>query len=932
MRISAVVQLLLVLLTGCSSWKAARGGETGEAARGGETGERMGGLGTELILLSLQYSQLQGKLGLLREVLSVGNLMQQRWSLASQCMPFPIEGYDEPSIVKLGTGMATVKDTCTPEPPTPATSVLDNTTVTSTASSLPRISPSPSAAVTGHSSGLRTASSSPLPSSTNPSPSATVNASITATSPSPSATVNASITAYIVPFAPLITRCELGWDYLSKHFKEDRYLGLKLPLSDYVLDAEGKLGAGVLEGNVQALGSYDECLSLPQTEYCVAQIGLGASSAKAVTMHVGLCLPVACGKTDVLGLVREVNRTLEMIEIFLFGMKLMNSTDDNIIFLYMEDSHIHCTTGGKPKLSLGSKAMLALCALLLAIVVVSTFTDWLKDCCKHCCCCCLDHIKHSISLEFMYAERKEDEKVKKKKLLEAVSAKGLQFLQEQITRRGRNVTSRSPLTNGDQSQGRKDDSHVRKTPLFLKVLTHVSLFKTVPMILSMKQPPHAIRCLNGVRVISMFWVILAQTHYWVFLDKMLDNPLHVLQSVGPHLEYQVIANATFSADTFFFLSGLLMSYHTLRELKKSNVKVGRFAVRYYLHRYLRLTPTYAFVLFFFWLITMYLADGPNYITETGFHSHNYHACRRYWWANLLYISNFVPGRLDKMCMEWTAWYLANDWQFYVVSPLLVVLLYFFRPLGTLAIGIFFVGSFVATAAITSYYNFTAGFFALWNAKTFSETDSFVLYQEEIYTKPYARITPYLVGIITGYAFYRNYKIPLNKVAKWIVRHVVLVIAGVLLTAPLFGLVKTWNKDPSDPVSVLYITFSRCSWGIGLAFVVFACNSGHGGTLNSFLSMRIWVPLSRLTFSTFLVHPIVLTVIFDTLRVPLHYTTITLMVYALAVIVLCYGAAFVVAVFVEFPLARIEEVAFELAGFKTRESFRLKEVSMKPEVP
>ena len=116
-------------------------------------------------------------------------------------------------------------------------------------------------------------------------------------------------------------------------------------------------------------------------------------------------------------------------------------------------------------------------------------------------------------------------------------------------------------------------------------------------------------------------------------------------------------------------------------------------------------------------------------------------------------------------------------------------------------------------------------------------------------------------------------------------------------------------------------FSRFAWGVGLAFVTVACHNGYGGVINTFLSMKFWIPLSRLTFSAYLVHPIVLTVVLDSAREPVHYTDITLAVYAAGAVALSCGAAAIVAVCVEFPLANVEAAFFRAIGLGARESMR-----------
>ena len=48
---------------------------------------------------------------------------------------------------------------------------------------------------------------------------------------------------------------------------------------------------------------------------------------------------------------------------------------------------------------------------------------------------------------------------------------------------------------------------------------------------------------------------------------------------------------------------------------------GKFPfVTYYLHCILRLTPTYMFVLFLFWFLTVHLGHGPQFLVSTDLDS------------------------------------------------------------------------------------------------------------------------------------------------------------------------------------------------------------------------------------------------------------------------------------------------------------------------
>ena len=53
--------------------------------------------------------------------------------------------------------------------------------------------------------------------------------------------------------------------------------------------------------------------------------------------------------------------------------------------------------------------------------------------------------------------------------------------------------------------------------------------------------------------------------------------------------------AFFSVDTFFLVSGFLLSYVLLPKLEKGSFAPGAFIAKTYIHRYIRLTPTLVMV-------------------------------------------------------------------------------------------------------------------------------------------------------------------------------------------------------------------------------------------------------------------------------------------------------------------------------------------------
>lgn len=59
---------------------------------------------------------------------------------------------------------------------------------------------------------------------------------------------------------------------------------------------------------------------------------------------------------------------------------------------------------------------------------------------------------------------------------------------------------------------------------------------------------------------------------------------------------------------------------------------------------------------------------------------------------------------------------------------------------------------------------------------------------------------------------------------------------------------------------LYASLSRIAWALALSYIIFACVHGYGGPVNWFLSLSLWQPLSRLSYSIYIIHfPVIVVV-------------------------------------------------------------------------
>jgi hypothetical protein len=197
-------------------------------------------------------------------------------------------------------------------------------------------------------------------------------------------------------------------------------------------------------------------------------------------------------------------------------------------------------------------------------------------------------------------------------------------------------------------------------------LAQFSALKTLRRIFTMKQKNDndSFLFINGIRVLSLFWVIIG--HSFLFGTTFSSNAADVMVWTR-NVSMQLIISGVLSVDTFFFLSGFLTTTLFVRQVKKEKKVSLRLMFLYYIHRYIRLTPTFLLVVMISINLTPYFGSGPAYPTQEGFESPQ---CRsKYWWTSIVYVGNIVKP--DYACLGVT-WYLHNDMQFHWIAPLALI--------------------------------------------------------------------------------------------------------------------------------------------------------------------------------------------------------------------------------------------------------------------
>ncbi|KAJ4446596.1 hypothetical protein ANN_13293, partial [Periplaneta americana] len=429
----------------------------------------------------------------------------------------------------------------------------------------------------------------------------------------------------------------------------------------------------------------------------------------------------------------------------------------------------------------------------------------------------------------------------------------------------------------------KSEFHEKRPGLLVQTLLCFSAWTNLHKICDTRTED-ALACIHGLRVFSLLWVIAG--HTCMFSFPVSDNKAF-RQLVEKDFLFQSISNGAFSVDTFFFISGVMVSYVFFKNSAKITTKEDRGAgammrdnslrfIGVFSYRYLRLTPPYLFVLAVTQLNARWFYH--NSVFQNPIMVRDQATCPDYWWRNALYINTLFP--VKDMCMIWS-WYLANDTQFYTLGILLLLLSAKYFKLAVTSLFTFLVSSWFTTAVIVLNSHHTP-----------SIEEPLGLF-DELYDKPWTRLGPYVVGMCVGWL--------LDKTNCTIKMHKAVALTGWALSIGMtFILVHGLYGDLGPIMSASYVALSHTAWALAVAWIVIACSTGNGGYVNKLLSCKFLYPLSRISYCAYLVHPLVMISVIMHMDSAVHLGRATMVIVIFGYFMTSYMLSLVVSLGFEAP--------------------------------
>ncbi|KAM7282429.1 nose resistant to fluoxetine protein 6 [Ixodes scapularis] len=134
------------------------------------------------------------------------------------------------------------------------------------------------------------------------------------------------------------------------------------------------------------------------------------------------------------------------------------------------------------------------------------------------------------------------------------------------------------------------------------------------------------------------------------------------------------------------------------------------------------------------------------------------------------------------------------------------------------------------------------------------------------------------------------------------------LCGFVMLGVLYAMwpANTGQALPSLGWAVVYGALSRTLWAAGLSWIVIASVAGYGGVVTKLLSFGALMPLSRLTYSAYIIHPVVMAIFYGSREEVFDFSPFLLTYFTLGNVTLSYGISFVLSLLFEAPVLALEK--------------------------
>ncbi|XP_017077650.1 nose resistant to fluoxetine protein 6 [Drosophila eugracilis] len=398
--------------------------------------------------------------------------------------------------------------------------------------------------------------------------------------------------------------------------------------------------------------------------------------------------------------------------------------------------------------------------------------------------------------------------------------------------------------------------------------------------------PGEIPIMNGLRSVCAIWILIFHVVWYMYFT--VHNKT-VLLSYAEKVFFQYVSTAPLLVDVFFTISGFLQTYNFLRNVNqmkevRRNGLWGNMKLfgKLLFHRYLRLGPLYLVVMGSVDLAFAYIGDVSVFHINERFDE----LCPQYWWRNLLFIQNLFDHR--EMCANWS-WSLACDMQFFLLANI-VLFIYAKHPKLAKALTL----SGLMATIIWSYgigitNNFEFSFDSTYATGTL------------IYTSPFVRVLPYIVGAIAAWCFQeKQFQLEMSERRTRRLWHLsIQVFVGCIYS--------TVKRDLGHLITISLFVLGRGLFALTVCWMIVGSASGSGVWWSRLLEAKFFQHLNRLSYAIYLLNPLVIALVYSLTSTSSAVDPFLLSVVCCGFTVIVYLASIAFSLAFELPYSNLSSL-------------------------
>lgn len=445
---------------------------------------------------------------------------------------------------------------------------------------------------------------------------------------------------------------------------------------------------------------------------------------------------------------------------------------------------------------------------------------------------------------------------------------------------------------------------IRAENHYVQVLRAFSAYRNFRMLMSARRSSTTLAPMAGITSMSFVWIIIGST--LILRPFNLSGNLKSLREVLNDPMIQFAINNSLAIDAITTVIAMSIAYNTVRIVRRCGSQEDCTAGRYFRcaftatkYFYVGLLPLYMLLILVINAKFPTLGSGPSWAIESQKYLSQ---CDKSWQWNVLFVNNFIPTKYQ--CMPHT-WFLAFVFQALVFSIAIGFLLIRLPKFAMAGLGVCIFACSLTTFIINNANDL--GPTALLREYRAGSRHA---YHDSIEINFYTRGGPFCIGVITGYLLAIKPRLGLNKWAAFAGWMLSLLTVVAITHIPWF-----WNKEgrhmrPGGTEYAIYDAFHRVLFSAAIAYMALACSWGSGGVIRVFLTWSGWLPISRLSFAIYILHPFLIFYFNGTTRGVIFYTVKLAMEELLWNIMACIIVSVPVHLLLEAPFVRLGEQCSE----------------------